>query len=163
MMFAEDGWTPVTPIGSYDGYTWQMWCDTRRPAVADRAESWPQNCEYLSVGLEASHIGGRHMFTAEVGVRDRDEKRVVASLSRHTDFPWFVEVRFAEDLPGIAIETDRRLMAVDARDLEPHDGLRFFATPLDEGETFLAVTGGGVRYPPRDLPEILERTGDSPN
>lgn len=165
MTFAEDGWVPVTPTSSRAGYTWRMWCDTRRPIVADFAEPepWPADGEYLSVGLEAAHSDGRHMSTAAFSLRDRDEKKVIPSMSWHTGFPWFVEVRFAEDLPGIAIETDRRLIAVDAQDLEPHYGLRFFATPLDDGESFLAVIGGGTRYECRAPAKVPEETCYYPN
>lgn len=148
MTLADEGWALVS-TGTRDGYTWQLWCDTRRPAIADLAEPepWPQDGEFLSLTFEVADGDGLHMSTSSYGMRD--SQKVGHFTAWKSGFKRFVGVRFDEDLEGVTIETTRREITVNGADHGAYAGLRFHVFPLDDGEDLVAITGGETRIEPR--------------
>ncbi len=144
MTLLDEGWRPVTPIGSQGEYTWRLWCDARRPVEADLM-GWPDDGDFLATFIEASDGGGKSMCGGIGGRMREPDERVGFFHSRQDGFPSFVGVRFVEDVDDVVIETTARHIAIEAGPLETHYGMKFFVTPLDEGEKLVAVTGGGTR------------------
>jgi hypothetical protein len=143
MTLQDEGWEPVTALGSRGKYTWRVWCDPRRPPEADVMD-WPKDRDYLATFIEAVDDAGRQLTGGIGGIREPGE-RVRYWTATRDGFLTFVGVRFAEDLPRIVIETTRRIVEVDAASAESYYGMRFYAMPLDEGEDLVAVAGGNFR------------------
>lgn len=159
---AHEGWTPVTPAQTYGEYTWQMFADIERPSFADVVpKPWPVDADYLNVFIEAVDRAGHSMGNGTYGLREESEP-LYYSLSSKEGFPRFAEVRFIEDLAGVTVETDRRTIAIEAADIEPHYGMRFWAMPLEDGENLVAVTSRGIRLEHVDTSGIPAETGYYP-
>ncbi|WP_216903706.1 hypothetical protein [Nocardia alni] len=138
----DEGWKPVTAVCSQGEFTWRLWCDARRPSAAD-VMGWPDDGDFLATFIEASNGVGKLMSGGIGGMREPGE-RVRYFTSRDDGFPRFVGVRFAQSVDDVVIETTSRHIQVDADEMETHYGMKFFVTPLEEGEELVAVTGGGI-------------------
>ncbi|MEV5836343.1 hypothetical protein [Nocardia sp. NPDC052112] len=144
MTLRDQGWEPVTPVGSHGEYSWRVWCDARRPPEADLM-GWPKDGDFLMTFVEVTNGAGKLHSGGIGGMREPNEQlRYCTGTS--DGFPEIVAVRVAQDRPGILIETTRRHIEVDAAELgESHYGMRFFAMALDDGEDLVAVISGDVR------------------
>lgn len=138
MKLQDDGWEPVTPLGGDGEHTWRVWCDTRRPPTADDM-GWPQDGEFLSMFLEVQDAAG-NISGGGTSFMGRQEQKVCRQTFSGRDHPTIVWTSFTEDLHGITIETTQRRLDIDAADIDVHHGLRFYAMPLQDGETLTAIS-----------------------
>ncbi|WP_067795007.1 hypothetical protein [Nocardia beijingensis] len=144
MTLRDQGWEPVTPVGSRGEFTWRVWCDARRPPEADLM-GWPEDADFLATFVEVADGEGRLDSGGIGGVREPGEQ-LRYCVGGRDGFPEVVAVRVAQDRPGILVETTRRSIEIAAAELgEPHYGMRFFAMPLDDRERLVAVASGDIR------------------